>query len=112
MMQTVSRDGVIAQARARTGLSDIGEPAIVEGLDILLKSYADVMRDPIGTVRGIYDHFDEPLTPQAEAAMQSYMADSQHGKHSYTLEEFGLTREGIHATFADYIEGYKIPIKR
>jgi hypothetical protein len=77
--------------------------------------YADVMRDPLGTVRGIYTRFDEPLTPQAEAAMQRYMASNsqgKHGKHSYTLEEFGLTRAGVHAIFAEYIERYKIPVKR
>ena len=33
---------------------------------ILDIQYADTVRDPIGTVRRIYDRFDEPFTPQAE----------------------------------------------
>jgi len=76
--------------------------------------YADVMRDPIATVRGIYDRFDEPFTPEADAAMQAYMADNQkgkHGKHSYDLAEYGLTKEGVHERFKSYIERYDIPVK-
>lgn len=76
--------------------------------------YADVMRDPIDTVRGIYERFDEPFTPEAEAAMQAYMVDNQkgkHGKHSYDLAEYGLTKEGVHERFKSYIERYDIPVK-
>ena len=76
--------------------------------------YVDTVRDPIGTVRKIYERFDEPLTAEAEASMHAYMADNQkgkHGKHSYDLAEYGLTREGVHERFKDYIERYDIPVK-
>jgi hypothetical protein len=76
--------------------------------------YADMMRDPIGAVRGIYDRFGEPLTPQAEAAMVGYLADNpqgKHGKHSYSLEDYGLTKQGVRAQFREYIEKFKIPVK-
>ena len=76
--------------------------------------YADTLRDPIGTVRGIYEHFGEPLTAEAEAAMQAYLADNQkgkHGKHSYDLAEYGLSAEGVRERFRDYIERYDIPVK-
>ena len=85
------------------------------GADSILDiQYADVMRDPIGEVRKIYAHFDEPFTPEAEAAMQAYMAENQqgkHGKHTYSLEEYGLTKDGVRAQFADYIKTYNIPVK-
>lgn len=76
--------------------------------------YADMIRDPLATVRKIYDHFDEPYTPAAEAAMNAYMADNpqgKHGKHSYSLEEYGLTKEGVRAHFRDYIERFEIPVR-
>ncbi|MGE4303018.1 MAG: sulfotransferase [Novosphingobium sp.] len=76
--------------------------------------YADVMKDPIGQVRGIYDHFGEPFTAEAEAAMHAYMdanPKGKHGKHEYSLERYGLSREGVHKTFGDYIERYGIPVK-
>lgn len=76
--------------------------------------YADVMRDPLGTVRGIYEHFDEPLTSQAAEAMQAYLAANpkgKHGTHTYDLAEYGLTREGVRAHFRDYIERFAIPVR-
>ncbi|MCJ2178282.1 sulfotransferase family protein [Novosphingobium album (ex Hu et al. 2023)] len=81
---------------------------------ILDVQYAEVMKDPLGQVRAIYDHFDEPFTAEAEAAMQAYMdanPKGKHGKHEYSLERYGLSREGVHKTFADYIERYQIPVK-
>jgi hypothetical protein len=76
--------------------------------------YVDIMRDPIGVVRGIYDHFAEPLTPAAEAAMQAYIAANpkgKHGTHSYDLAEYGLSVEGVRERFKGYIERYDIPVK-
>ncbi|MFT4053064.1 MAG: sulfotransferase [Novosphingobium sp.] len=82
---------------------------------ILDVQYVNVMKDPLGTCRNIYDHFGEPFTANAEAAMQAYMAANpkgKHGTHDYSLERYGLTREGVHAVFADYIERYRIPVKQ
>jgi len=85
------------------------------GADSILDvQYADIMRDPVGEVRRIHAHFGEPCTEEAEAAMAAYMAANpkgKHGKHSYSLEEYGLTREGVRAEFADYIEQFGIPLK-
>jgi hypothetical protein len=76
--------------------------------------YVDMMADPIGVVRRIYARFDEPFTPQAEAAMAAYLADNpqgKHGRHAYSLEEYGLTRQGVREQFGDYIEAFRIPVK-
>lgn len=76
--------------------------------------YADVMRDPVGTMRGIYERFDETFTPEAEAAMRAWLAGNRqgkHGKHDYALEEYGLTRQGVLDHYAGYIERYRIPVK-
>ena len=76
--------------------------------------YADMMRDPIGTVRKIYQHFGEPFTPHAEAAMNAYMAENpqgKHGKHAYALEEYGLTEDGVRDHFRDYIKRFDIPVE-
>ena len=71
-------------------------------------------RDPIGTMRRVYERFDTPFTAQIEAAMQKMMSanpQGKHGKHEYTLEEFGLTAAGVRAHFKDYIERFRIPTK-
>jgi hypothetical protein len=73
--------------------------------------YAELMRDPIGQVRRLYSHFDEPLTSEAEAAMQRLLNEKpqgKHGKHHYSLDEFGLTEAGIRRHFREYYERFGI----
>jgi hypothetical protein len=77
--------------------------------------YTEQLRDPIGQMRKLYAHFDEPFTHEAEAAMVKLLADSpqgKHGKHTYSLEEFGLNASGVRQHFRDYCERFRIPFKR
>lgn len=76
--------------------------------------YAETVSDPIGTVRRIYERFDEAWTPEIEGAMQGYLDTNpkgKHGKHEYSLEEFGLSKGYVRERFADYISRYDIPVK-
>jgi hypothetical protein len=76
--------------------------------------YVDTVRDPIGTVKRIYEAFDEDVTPEAEAAMNAYMADNpkgKHGKHEYDLAEYGLSAGEVREMFKDYVEDFDIPTK-
>jgi hypothetical protein len=68
--------------------------------------YQDTLTNPIQAIRDIYDFCGIEFTPAAEKSIRLYDERNhqhQHGKHDYTLEEFGLTREGIEAAFADYL---------
>ncbi len=69
--------------------------------------YADVMRDPIGEIEKVYRHFDEPLTEEARAAMNAFMADNpkgKHGRHSYSLADYGLTADAVRERYRDYCD--------
>ena len=73
--------------------------------------YADQLRDPIGVMRKLYAHFDEPLTAEAEGAMTTLLRDQpkgKHGKHEYSLEEFGLNKAYIRDHYRDYYERYGV----
>jgi len=73
--------------------------------------YTDLMKNPLGEMRKLYARFDEPFTPEAEAGMTRLLAEApqgKHGKHVYSLEEFGLTAAGIRAHFKDYCDRYNI----
>ena len=73
--------------------------------------YAAQLRDPIGEMRKLYAHFDEQLTPESQAAMAKLMTGNpqgKHGRHTYSLEEFGLTAAGVRKHFRDYCERYDI----
>jgi hypothetical protein len=73
--------------------------------------YAALMRDPIGELRKLYGHFNEPFTAAAEQAMLAYQANNpqgKHGRHQYTLEEFGLTKAQVRSHYADYCARFGI----
>ena len=62
------------------------------------------------TMKEIYSHFNMNLTPGVEAAMQRYLVENpqnKHGKHTYSLDKYGITEEDIQKTFADYLEYFK-----
>jgi hypothetical protein len=55
------------------------------------------VRDSIGTVRRIYDHFYFlQWSDEFEQAMRAWLADNpqgRQGRHSYSLSDFGLENE-------------------
>lgn len=78
--------------------------------------YQDFVRDPIGTMRSVYEHTsgdEHPLTDAAVVAMQRYLDDNpqgKHGRHSYDLAEFGRSAAEVREQFGDYIARYDIPL--
>ncbi|MDX1887064.1 sulfotransferase [Mycolicibacterium sp. 120270] len=65
--------------------------------------YFELIKDPIGTVEGIYRHFGIELTDEARAAMEASDAESKQGprapKHTYSLEDYGLTVDAVRERF-------------
>jgi len=67
--------------------------------------YADVMRDPIGSMRDLYAKIGDEFTPEAEAGMRAWLEENpqgRFGKHSYDLEQFGLSEEILRPHFEKY----------
>ncbi|MGV0655831.1 sulfotransferase family protein [Mycolicibacterium thermoresistibile] len=66
--------------------------------------YADFVKDPIGTVEGIYRHFGLEFTDAARDAMTRLHTESQRGprapRHSYSLADYGLTAESVREAFS------------
>jgi hypothetical protein len=77
-------------------------------------SFESIERDAFGTVERVYDFLGWPLTTDARAAMQRFLAanpKNKHGVHSYTLEQFGLSRAAEGARFRKYCERFQIPVR-
>jgi Sulfotransferase family len=71
--------------------------------------YREQVSDPIGVMRKLYDYLDEPFTDVVEGAMRSCLAEKpkgKFGKHSYTLEQFGVTEDEVRERYKDYREQY------
>jgi Sulfotransferase family len=73
--------------------------------------YADLMREPIATMRKLYKALGDKFTPEAEAGMNAWLADNpqdKFGKHEYKLAQFGLTPEKVRSLFERYLSQYTV----
>ena len=73
--------------------------------------YADLMRDPIATVRALYDALGDAFTPEAEAGMTAWLVDNPQGKfgrHDYRLGEYGLSKQALEPLFEHYLAEYEV----
>ena len=73
--------------------------------------FQDFMSDPIGSVKRIYDRFDQRLSPEGEAKLKAWHADhpqGKHGRHSYEKKDIGVSEGEILERFADYMNQYGI----
>lgn len=67
--------------------------------------FEELVADPLGTVRRIYDRFGFSFDPRMEAGMQQWLAanpQGKHGTHKYDLAQFGLTDADVTSRFAAY----------
>lgn len=67
-------------------------------------SHRDLLNDPLGTVRKIYDLLGDSLSAEAEARMQQWIeAPAQHlSSVKFSLAEFGLSQDYVDAAFGPY----------
>ncbi len=81
------------------------------GLDgrILDVDYEQVRSDPMPLVREIYRRANRVLSPAEAERMAAWHAGNEqgrHGRHEYSLQEFGLDEAAIDKTFGDYIRRF------
>ena len=90
---------MVRATRARAERPDI-EARII---DI---AHRDVVLDPIGSMRRIYERFDLDFSPDVEQRMTTFLnenpAASRLGKHKHTAEQFGINPDEVHSRLADY----------
>jgi hypothetical protein len=72
-------------------------------------AYADLVADPVGTVGSIYGDLGSTLGTEAEAAMRAHAAthtQGAHGRHTYSLDDFGVDGGSLAERFDDYTTRY------
>ena len=73
---------------------------------IFVLNYKNLIADPIGTVKNIYDHFGLQLTETSVNNMKQYLKanpQNKHGKHNYSLAHYNLDMNKIREEFEEYI---------
>jgi hypothetical protein len=66
-------------------------------------AFGDLVKDPLGVTRSIYERFDLDWTPEVQSAIEEIDRESKQGaaapKHSYSLSDYGLTDRQVLAAF-------------
>jgi hypothetical protein len=73
--------------------------------------YADLLREPLDTMRKLYRSLGDEFTPAAEAGMRAWLNDNpqdKFGKHEYKLARFGLSEQTLRQMFERYLTRYEV----
>lgn len=91
--------------RAMASRARIGHDRVID------VHYAEMMRDPIAAMRGLYKALGDDFTAEAEAGMTAWLADNPQGKfgrHEYKLDQYGLSKAALEPVFEAYLAQYDI----
>lgn len=69
--------------------------------------FEDFVKDQTGHVKRIYERFEWPLTDDTIQKFNTFLTENpryKHGKHSYTLKDFGLDKSLINNMYKEYID--------
>ncbi len=74
----------------------------------VLIPYEELAADPKAAIEKIYNHFGLVMSEEIKARLQSVTRRSRNykSKHTYSLEEYGLSKEWIQKELAGVIEAY------
>jgi hypothetical protein len=73
--------------------------------------YDEMMRDPMAQMKKVYAWLGDEWTEQAESGMRAWLQENpqnRFGRHSYSLGEWGFTREELEPYFADYLKVHPV----
>jgi hypothetical protein len=77
-------------------------------------NYLDLLREPIATVRQIYQQLDYPFTVTLEENLKRYISENpqyKHGVHRYSLEQFSLEPKKVRQQFESYTQMFNISLE-
>jgi hypothetical protein len=73
--------------------------------------FEDLVQDPSGTLRAVYERIATPFTSAVERSMREYLEArprERHGRHDYAFADSGLDPEATRARFARYQARYDV----
>ena len=102
--------GVEIQMNGVTTVRDSGKLPDGQIADVV---YRDLVADPLATVERLYDQWGIPMSDEARAGIEQYVA-ARHagrngGEHAYRFEDTGLDLAEHRALVAGYQERFGVP---
>ena len=89
----IAREWSYWNARAFDAAVTARESGLVKPEQVIDVQFGELMADPVGVIRKIYDKFDLELTEHAAERMRRYVAqnpEDKHGKHGHRFADTGL----------------------
>jgi Sulfotransferase family len=76
-------------------------------------NYREIVSDPLGSVRRVYQHMDSPLTERAVERMRQFIATRSryHRRQNPTLADLGLDVTAETRRFQNYCNRFGIPLQ-
>ncbi|RLL68647.1 sulfotransferase [Streptomyces sp. Z26] len=76
--------------------------------------FRDLVSDPIGEMKRIYEAADRDLDPDTERAMRDYATSEgkRGGRNQYAAEDFALDVDALRERFAFYYEHFDVPMDK
>jgi hypothetical protein len=128
MMMADIMDGIVgpvdlhAEAKkhlemTRASIANTMSNPIVDDPRILHIRYTDFIADPVATVQRYYRFRGREVTPEAESAMRTYLADNRgdrYGKFRYSTQlliDIGEDLDALHAEFRPFRERFGVAIE-
>ena len=97
------------------GLDQVLADPIIDDPRIHHVRYADLVTDPIATLRTFYDKYAIPFGEKTEAAMRGYMAENRsdrHGKFRYSTDVLKTDIAALHDRFAPYRQRFGLEVEQ
>jgi hypothetical protein len=76
--------------------------------------HGELVADPQGTIRRIYEWLGLELTPDTARTIFDWQDRNRmgaHGTHRYTPETYGLTADRIRSEYRSYIEHFDVIVE-
>lgn len=77
--------------------------------------YDDLVADPIANMKRIYAWLGDEWTDAAETGMQNWLdanPQNRFGSHSYSLGDWGLSKQDLEPYFHDYLKAHPVATSR
>jgi hypothetical protein len=76
------------------------------GVPSAIVDYSDLVTDPAGTMRRVYDEIGIDMVPEQEKALADEKGREYRSGHAYSLKEFGLEADEVRTRLAPLFERF------
>jgi hypothetical protein len=91
---------------------DARERGEVDASRVVDLSFAELMREPFGAIRRLYERFGMRYGDEVESRMRRFLAENasdKHGAHRYRFADTGIDPAEARERFRRYVEYFDVP---